>query len=40
MDEVFGEDNFCSQITLKTTGGLGSSGLKSVTDYHHLVCEE
>jgi len=22
MDEVFGDENFCSQITLKTTGGL------------------
>lgn len=33
MDELFGEENFCSQITLKTTGGLGSSGLKSVTDF-------
>jgi adenine-specific DNA-methyltransferase len=33
LDEVFGEENFCSQITLKTTGGLGSSGLKSVTDF-------
>jgi adenine-specific DNA-methyltransferase len=33
MDEVFGEENFFSQITLKTTGGLGSSELKSVTDF-------
>lgn len=33
MDEVFGDDNFVSQITMKTTGGLGSSGLKSVSDY-------
>jgi adenine-specific DNA-methyltransferase len=33
MDEVFGEENFCSQVTLKTTGGLGSAGLKSVTDF-------
>lgn len=33
MDEVFRDGNFCSQITLKTTGGLGSSGLKSVTDF-------
>ena len=33
MDEVFGDENFCAQITLKTTGGLGSIGLKSVTDF-------
>ncbi|MGD1922990.1 MAG: site-specific DNA-methyltransferase [Paracoccaceae bacterium] len=33
LDEVFGDTNFTGQITLKTTGGLGSSGLKSVTDY-------
>lgn len=33
MDEVFGPDNFVSQITMKTTGGLGSSGLKGVSDY-------
>ena len=33
MDEVLGEENFVSQITIKTTGGLGSSGLKGVSDY-------
>jgi adenine-specific DNA-methyltransferase len=33
MDEVFGDDNFVSMITMKTTGGLGSGGLKSVGDY-------
>ncbi|WP_231993820.1 site-specific DNA-methyltransferase [Pseudobythopirellula maris] len=33
MDEVFGEDNFVSLVTMKTTGGLGSAGLKSVGDY-------
>jgi adenine-specific DNA-methyltransferase len=33
MDEVFGDANFVSQITLKKTGGLGSSGLKAVTDF-------
>jgi adenine-specific DNA-methyltransferase len=33
MDEVFGDANFFNQITLKTTGGLGSSGLKNVTDF-------
>jgi adenine-specific DNA-methyltransferase len=33
MDEVFSDENFVSQITMKTTGGLGSSGLKGVSDY-------
>ncbi len=33
MDEVFGEGNFQSQITMKTTGGLGTAGLKGVSDY-------
>jgi adenine-specific DNA-methyltransferase len=33
MDEVFGDENFMSLITMKTTGGLGSSGLKGVSDY-------
>jgi adenine-specific DNA-methyltransferase len=33
MDEVFGDDNFVSLITMKTTGGLGSAGLKGVGDY-------
>ncbi|MBS0217720.1 MAG: site-specific DNA-methyltransferase [Proteobacteria bacterium] len=33
MDEVFGDSNFISLVTMKTTGGLGSSGLKGVSDY-------
>ena len=33
LDEVFGDENFVSQITLKKTGGLGSGSLKNVTDY-------
>jgi adenine-specific DNA-methyltransferase len=33
MDEVFGDESFVSQVTMKTTGGLGSSGLKGVGDY-------
>ena len=33
MDEVFGDESFVSQITMKTTGGLGSGGLKGVGDY-------
>jgi adenine-specific DNA-methyltransferase len=33
MDEILGVENFVSQITMKTTGGLGSSGLKGVSDF-------
>ena len=33
MDEVFGEDNFHAQITVRKTGGLGSSGLTGVSDF-------
>jgi adenine-specific DNA-methyltransferase len=33
MDEVFGAENFCSLITVKKTGGLGSGLLKNVTDF-------
>lgn len=33
MDEVFGDVNFVSLVTMKTTGGLGSAGIKSVCDY-------
>lgn len=33
MDEVFGSDNFVSQILFKKTGGLKSKGLASVGDY-------
>ena len=33
MDEVFGPDNFASQITVRKTGGLGSSGLTGVSDF-------
>jgi adenine-specific DNA-methyltransferase len=33
MDEVFDDENFVSQVTMKTTGGLGSSGLKGVSDF-------
>jgi adenine-specific DNA-methyltransferase len=33
MDEVFGVENFAGQIVVQKTGGLGSSGLKSVADY-------
>src|ERR1035437_2619864 len=33
MDEVFGAGNFCSFITVKKTGGLGTDLLKNVADY-------
>ena len=33
MDEVFGEENFVAQITVRKTGGLGSSGLTGIADY-------
>src|SRR5579883_1764156 len=33
MDEVFGENNFEGQVFVQKTGGLGTSGLKSVADY-------
>jgi adenine-specific DNA-methyltransferase len=40
LDEVFQEQNFVSLITMKTTGGLGSSGLKSVSDYILWYCKD
>ncbi|MDR2925911.1 MAG: site-specific DNA-methyltransferase [Azoarcus sp.] len=33
MDEVFGDASFVSQITVRKTGGLGSSGLTGVSDF-------
>ena len=33
MDEVFGEENFASLITVRKTGGLGSSGLTGIADF-------
>ena len=33
MDEVFGNSNFISQITVKKTSGLGTGTLKTVSDY-------
>ena len=33
MDEVFGELGFSAMITVRKTGGLGSSGLTGVSDY-------
>ena len=33
MDEVFGEASFVSQITVRKTGGLGSTGLTGISDF-------
>ena len=33
MDEVFGTENFSSLITVRKTGGLGSSGLTGISDF-------
>src|SRR3990172_2636315 len=33
MDEVFGEENFCSLIQFSKTSGLGSARLSTVADY-------
>jgi len=33
LDEVFGSENFASQITVRKTGGLGSSGLTTISDF-------
>ena len=33
MDEVFGAENFSSLITVRKTGGLGSSGLTGIADF-------
>ena len=33
LDEVFGKENMARQIVVQKTGGLGTSGMKSVADY-------
>ena len=33
MDEVFGAANYAGQIVAQKTGGLGTSGIKSIADY-------
>ena len=38
MDEVFGEDNFCSLISYKTSIGLGSQGLDNTANYLVWYC--
>jgi adenine-specific DNA-methyltransferase len=38
MDEVFGAENFVSQISFKKTGGLDASGLSTVCDFLLWYC--
>ena len=38
MDEVFGEENFVSQIMVKKTGGVGAAHIDNVFDFIILVC--
>lgn len=40
LDEVFGEDNFCSTILVKKTQGLGSTGLSGTVDYIHWYSKD
>lgn len=40
MDEVFGEKNFCSLITYKTSVGLGSEGLDNTANYLVWYCKD
>jgi len=39
MDEVFGEDNYCSLISYKTSVGLGSQGLDNTANYLVWYCK-
>jgi adenine-specific DNA-methyltransferase len=39
MDEVFGSENWCSEITVQKTGGLGTSSLRNVADYVLWYCK-
>lgn len=39
-DEVFGAKNFFALINFRKTGGLGASGLKSVSDYLVWYCRD
>ena len=38
MDEVFGEENFCSLVSYKTSIGLGSQGLDNTANYLVWYC--
>ena len=40
VDEVFGDENFMSLITVKKTGGLGSGSIKNVTDFTVWYCKD
>ena len=40
IDEVFGDENFISLITVKKTGGLGSGSIKNVTDFTVWYCKD
>ena len=40
MDEVFGGENFCSEIVFTKTTGLGSFGLDSINDYIIWYCKK
>ena len=40
MDEVFGDENFCSLITYKTSVGLGSEGLDNTANYLIWYCRD
>ena len=40
MDDVFGEKNFCSLISYKTSIGLGSSGLDNTANYLVWYCRD
>ena len=39
MDEVFGDENFCSLISYKTSVGLGSQGLDNTANYLVWYCK-
>jgi len=40
MDEVFGDENFCSLISYKTSVGLGSDGLDNTANYLVWFCRD
>ena len=39
MDEIFGDENFCSQISYKTSVGLGSRGLDNTANFILWYCK-
>ncbi|HEY6340234.1 MAG TPA: site-specific DNA-methyltransferase [Bryobacteraceae bacterium] len=40
LDNVFGDENFVSLITIKKTGGLGAGSIKNVTDFVAWYCKD